>query len=159
MKLSLLIVLVLISAAPTYAYTSKKLSAIVPRASLSAEAYKDLESYARSLGKSIKNNWFPQEYNRSLRTVVKIDQGADYHEINISESSGDYSFDQSCIKSIERSTEAQKYKSAMNLEYVFEYKYQTIPLSASMISWPFKVGVGYISKLIGLSTFVTIPIL
>lgn len=161
------LLLFMLSVSASSAAPSKKLTAVLHKAGLSSAEYKSLESYSRELGKEIQTNWFPAEYNGSFRTVVSLNISRDdMPRYTVSESSGNNELDTSCLKAIERSVDTTDFSKDAKLEYLFEYKNKSssphatnIPVPWSrVLAYPFQMTAGYISKQLGLNTFVNIPI-
>ncbi len=146
------------------ASTTKKLTAIVPKANLTKQEYKALLSYSRNLGKEIKANWFPADNYASLRTAVKINISRDdVPRYEVSESSFNPDFDASCLKAVERSIENVDFTREAKLEYIFQYKNTKATANVAVpwnrvLAYPFQVGAGALTKALGLNTVVTVPI-
>ena len=162
--LSVFLLFMLFTAA-AQAAPSKKLTAILHKSGLSPQEHKSLESYSRELGKEIHANWFPVEYNGSFRTVVQLNiYRDDVPHYAVSETSGNAELDSSCLKAIERSVDSTDFSRQAQLEYLFEYKNKNSKATNIPVPWnrvlayPFQMTAGYISKQIGLNTFVNIPI-
>ena len=159
MKAILTLLIVVMTSLPCLAADSKHLTAIVPKAGLSRSEYKSLEKFSTQLGKEIKANWFPANYPSSLRAVVKVHlDGTKSFELR--EHSINSDFDQTCLMAMERSQDLINYPSDKEIEFLFEYKHRNnvqIP-TGSYLRWPAQVGMGYLSKKLGMNTFVQVPI-
>lgn len=161
MKALIILLTALIFSSPCSATDTKKLTAIVPKADLSRLEYKSLEKFSTQLGKEIKVNWFPANYPNDLRAVIKIHLSDKSFELR--EHSINPDFDQTCLTALERVRGLINYPSDKDIEFLFEYKPQTqksnmrIP-SANYLRWPAQIGMGYLSKKLGMTTFVQVPI-
>lgn len=158
MKFFISFILLLLSSLPGIAGGSKSLTAIVPKAGLSSTEYKSLESFAKKLGQEINLNWFPASYQNNLRTVVRIPLN-NVKSFELKENSGYQDFDQTCLMAIERSEGLINYPSNKYIEFLFEYKYREIKVpTTSFFRWPAQLGIGWLSRKLGMNPFVQIPI-
>ncbi len=161
MKAFITFLTALIFSFPCFAADTKKLTAIVPKADLSGSEYKSLEKFSTQLGKEIKVNWFPANYGTNLRAVIKVHLADAKFELR--ESSTNLDFDQTCLTAMERVQGLINYPSDKYIEFLFEYKPQAqrssmrIP-NGNYLRWPAQIGMGYLSKKLGMNTFVQIPI-
>lgn len=137
-----------------------KITAIISDRNLNELEYKALEGFATNLGRDIKKNWFPADYpNRKLRTVVKIDFMPDgKHFFEFRERSNHQSFDDTCYMAINRSLEGVAYPHLNSIEYLFEYDNHKMKVPRELVRWPAQLGIGVLSKKLGVNHFVTIPI-
>ena len=145
---------------------SKDVAAIIPKSQFTnVELEQQITGYARDLGTSIKNNWFPRDYNGKYRTLVRVSSSEAYQfNTMVSEGSGDSSFDQSALVAVQRSLPANSRISNMTVEYLFQYKnikrnwFSNIPIFGNLWRIPAKIGAGYVANKLGLNEVVVISI-
>lgn len=161
MKAILTLLIIVMTSLPSLAADSKHLTAVVPKAGLSRSEYKSLEKFSTQLGKELKVNWFPANYGTNLRAVIKVHLADAKFELR--ESSANPDFDQTCLTAMERVQGLINYPSDKDIEFLFEYKPQAqkssmrIP-NGNYLRWPAQIGMGYLSKKLGMNTFVQVPI-
>lgn len=150
--------LLLVLPLASFAAETKSLTAIVPKGGLSSSEYKALENFSTKLGREIKNSWFPASYGGNLRSVVRIPLNK-VTAYELRESSGNSNFDQTCLMAIDRCEALINYPSDKYIEYLFEYKQHNLKVpSGRFFRWPAQLGIGYLSKKMGMSPYVQIPI-